>query len=480
MAKDLFSSHPPTTPPTTEEDTLSALRLIRSPRVGATTFHRMIDEHGCVAAALDALPEVARAAGVRDYAPCARDTALRELDAARAAGATALLHGTPAYPAALAAIADAPPLLWAIGRLELLAQDAIAMVGARNASSLGTRMARRLAEGLGHRGFVIVSGLARGIDAAAHRAALPSGTVAVMAGGVDTVYPTENLGLYDALAETGLLLSEQPMGMTPQARHFPRRNRIISGLARAVIVVEAAEKSGSLITARDALDQGREVLAVPGHPVDGRAAGCNRLIREGATLLRGVEDVLTALAPVKDATDPNRGAPEPAGRRGTSQGARRAHAATAQGEPPGSGVSPAPGAAAEAPARRGSGGAHPASASPTPAGGRGGRAGVKSGAQSKPAPGDVTRGRTAQPRASREDPAPKRRDRASDAGAAGTVDAPGDLHLRILSMLGPSPVAEDQVIRDLGAPTQTVLAALVALEVEGRIARQPGAMLLRT
>ncbi|MEY8841434.1 DNA-processing protein DprA, partial [Cribrihabitans sp. XS_ASV171] len=179
----------------------------------------------------------------------------------------------------------------------VLSRPMIALVGARNCSSLGTRMARALAHDLGKAGHVVVSGLARGIDTAAHIAALDTGTVAVMAGGVDVIYPAENAALAGDIAAQGLRLSEQPLRMTPQARHFPRRNRIISGLAQAVVVVEAAAKSGSLITARDALDQGREVLAVPGHPFDARAAGCNMLIRDGARLVRNAEDVIEALAP---------------------------------------------------------------------------------------------------------------------------------------------------------------------------------------
>lgn len=316
MARHLFSSHPPITPPTEEEDALSWLRLIRSARVGPATFQRLIDEYGNAAAALDALPQIAKAAGVRDYCPCPRHDALREIDAARACGARMIRAGTPAYPAALAAIPDAPPVLWAIGNPAIADRPAVALVGARNASSLGVRMAHRLAEGLGHHGVAIVSGLARGIDAAAHRAALPTGTVAVLAGGVDVVYPTENRAIYDQIADRGLLLSEQPIGMAPQARHFPRRNRIVSGLAQAVVVVEAAEKSGSLITAREALDQGREIMAVPGHPVDSRAAGCNLLIREGATLVRGIEDVLAVLHRTDGsarAASPRDGAPAPRG-----------------------------------------------------------------------------------------------------------------------------------------------------------------------
>jgi DNA processing protein len=254
-------------------------------------------EHGTAAAALAALPTVARAAGIDDYEPCPLPVALAELKAGRKIGARLILHRDPDYPADLRDIDDAPPLLWARGNTGLLARPMVALVGARNASSLGLRMARKLSQDLGATGHVTVSGLARGIVAAAHEATLASGTIAVMAGGVDVIYPTENTQLYGRIAEQGLILSEQPPGLVPQARHFPTRNRIVSGLARALVVVEAAAKSGSLITARAALDQGREVLAVPGHPMDARAAGCNMLIRDGARLVRDAADVLDALPP---------------------------------------------------------------------------------------------------------------------------------------------------------------------------------------
>jgi DNA processing protein len=239
---------------------------------------------------------VAEAAGVTGYAPCPHDIAAREMDAGMRKGAHLLFLGAPDYPEPLAALTDPPPVLWARGHGEVATMPAVAIVGSRNASSLGARMARKLAEGLGHHGFAVVSGLARGIDTTAHGGALKSGTIAVMAGGVDVISPPENVMLAAAIADQGLLLSEQPIGLQPLARHFPRRNRLIAGLSRAVIVVEAAEGSGSLITAHDALEQGREVMAVPGHPLDARAEGCNRLIREGARLVRGVEDVLEALA----------------------------------------------------------------------------------------------------------------------------------------------------------------------------------------
>ena len=288
------STHPPL-PPTTEDDRFSWLRLLRSRRVGPATFWRLIGEHGTAAAALEALPEVARAAGIENYHICPEGVIHAELAAARAVGARLLTGRCPEYPADLREIADAPPALWCLGDTGLLARPMVALVGARNVSSLGIRMARRLAAGLSEAGVVVVSGLARGVDAEAHSAAIAGGTVAVLAGGVDSVYPPENGGLAQRIAETGLRLSEQPMGLTAQARHFVARNRIVSGLSRAVVVVEAAARSGSLITARAALDQGRDVLAVPGHPFDLRAAGCNMLLRDGAILVRGPEDVLDHL-----------------------------------------------------------------------------------------------------------------------------------------------------------------------------------------
>ncbi len=303
----MFSYPTPFTPPTTEEDDLLRLRLIRSRRVGPATFHRLIAEHGSAAAALEALPEIARAAGDDRYSACPEGVALAELKAGRRAGGRLLHWGTPDYPALLTEVADAPPLLWALGDVALAARPCVALVGARNASSLGARMARRLAEELGAAGFVVVSGLARGIDTEAHRAALPTGTIAAQAGGIEVIYPPENAGLAAEIAATGLRLSEHPPGMEPKAQHFPMRNRIISGLAHGTVVIEAAARSGSLITARYAADQGREVMAVPGHPMDARAWGCNALIRDGATLVRGIEDIIETLgAPERHDPSPPR------------------------------------------------------------------------------------------------------------------------------------------------------------------------------
>jgi len=288
-------------PPSGDQDRLLRLRLIRSRRVGPATYLRLLSEHGSAAAALDALPEVAKAAGVSGYEACPEAVVAAELRAASRVGARMLCLGDADYPALLAEISDAPPILWAIGQGSVVHRPCVAMVGTRNASSLGARMTRRLAADLGEAGFTVVSGLARGIDALAHKASLATGTVAVCAGGVDVIYPTENTDLAKEIAQQGLMLSEHPFGLSPQARHFPRRNRIVSGLAQGVIVVEAAARSGSLITARMAADQGRDVLAVPGHPLDSRASGGNILLRDGATLIRSAEDVIEALgAPAQE------------------------------------------------------------------------------------------------------------------------------------------------------------------------------------
>lgn len=288
-------SEPLPTPPSSAAEALDWLRLIRSPRVGPVTFRRLLAEYGTAASALAALPEIAKAASADKYEACAPERAEAEYAAGAKVGARLLALGETAYPQALTDLHDAPPLLWAFGDVTLAQRSAVAIVGARNASALGLRMARSLAKGLGKAEQVVVSGLARGIDAAAHAAAMETGTIAVLAGGVDVPYPAENADLARQIYRKGLLLSEQPMGLQPQARHFPRRNRLISGLGRALVVVEAAVKSGSLITARDALDQGREVMAVPAHPFDARSGGSNQLIRDGALLVRNTDDILDAL-----------------------------------------------------------------------------------------------------------------------------------------------------------------------------------------
>jgi len=275
---------------------LDWLRLIRSENVGPVTFYELLARFGSAAAALEALPELARNAGRRrPLALSTRAAAERELAAVERAGARLVAWGEPDYPGLLAAVEDAPPLLSLRGNAALLRRPAVTVVGARNASANGRRFARDMALQLGGRGLVVVSGLARGIDAAAHQGALPTGTVAVLAGGIDIVYPEENRELYELIAEQGVLLAEMPVGTEPQARHFPRRNRIISGAVLGVLVVEAALRSGSLITARFALEQGREVFAVPGSPLDPRCRGTNDLIRRGATLTETADDVLAEI-----------------------------------------------------------------------------------------------------------------------------------------------------------------------------------------
>ena len=394
MTKAAPSTHPQL-PTTTEDDRLACLRLLRSRRVGATTFHRLLQEHGSVRAALDALPQIAAAAGVENYTICPEAVVHAEYRAGKAAGARLVCWGEQEYPAAIADLADAPPVLWAIGDTSILSRPMLALVGARNASSLGTRMARKLAGDLSDLGYVVVSGLARGVDTVAHLASLQGGTVAVLGGGVDVMYPAENSRLAeDIVANGGLRLSEMPMGLQPQARHFPARNRIISGLAQAVVVVEAAARSGSLITARCALDQGREVLAVPGHPFDARAGGCNMLIRDGATLVRSAGDIVEQLPQI-----------------------------TAEPEQ------------------------------------------VELDLEAPPT-APVAR-RSARP--PKEKP-PEPRHNLRQVAA---------LHRMILDRLGPSPVAEDQLIRDLGAPAQTVAPVLIDLELDGKVTRQPGGLLSR-
>ena len=278
------------------EDRLAWLRLARSRNVGPASFRRLLGRYGEAEAALEALPGLAARGGAPKYQPCSRRQGEQEIERALEIGATMLRLGEDGYPKRLAEIADPPPFLWALGDVSLAEQDAIAVVGARNASSLGLAMARRLASELGARGYVVASGFARGVDAAAHQAAIETGTIAVMAGGVDYVYPKENASLHFLIRERGLILSEAPIGLTPQGRHFPRRNRIVSGLSRGVALIEAAARSGSLITARFALEQGREAMAVPGSPLDARADGCNELIRAGAALIRNADDVEEALS----------------------------------------------------------------------------------------------------------------------------------------------------------------------------------------
>lgn len=277
---------------------LDRLRLARSENVGPVTFLRLIERFGSAAAALEALPGLARQGGRRrPVRLCPETDAMREAEAVERLGAHLLVLGDAGYPSALAAISDPPSILSVLGDTGLLSRPSVAMVGARNASAAGRRFARTLAEAVGQAGLVVVSGLARGIDAAAHEGALATGTMAVVAGGIDVVYPEENRALHGQIAARGAIVSEMPPGTEPIAALFPRRNRTIAGLALGTVVVEAALRSGSLITARQALDQGREVFAVPGSPQDPRARGANDLIRQGATLAEEAADILAVLGP---------------------------------------------------------------------------------------------------------------------------------------------------------------------------------------
>jgi len=293
--------------PLSRKELIAWLRLIRSENVGPVTFRQLLQRFGSAEAAVKALPELARRGGrrrpIRIPGPAAAERELADLEAL---GATVLALGTEGYPPALAAIDDAPPLLFVRGHADLLKRPAVAVVGARNASANGRRTAEELARGLAEQGLLVISGLARGIDAAAHKGSLADGTAAVMAGGLDVVYPPEHKPLYADIVARGVAVSETALGTEPQARHFPRRNRLVSGLAHGVVVVEAALRSGSLITARLASEQGREVFAVPGSPRDPRAAGCNRLLKQGAYLVEKADDVVGVLA------DQLRGGPEEA------------------------------------------------------------------------------------------------------------------------------------------------------------------------
>lgn len=278
---------------------LACLRLIRSDNVGPVTFRELINHFGGAEPALAALPELSRRGGRQSIRICPEGQARAELEAAEKIGTRPLFTIEPGYPPALAALDAPPPLLYVKGNTSHLARPMVAIVGARNGSAAGQKLARMFAARLGSAGYVIASGLARGIDAAAHEAALEHGTVAVLAGGLDNIYPPENAALQRQISERGCLVSENPPGFVPRAQDFPRRNRIISGISLGVVIVEAARRSGTLITARAAADQGRLVFAVPGHPLDPRSEGTNRLIKDGAMIATEPQDVIEVLAPMR-------------------------------------------------------------------------------------------------------------------------------------------------------------------------------------
>lgn len=283
---------------------LARLRLARTDRVGPVSFRQLLQRFGSAERALDALPDLVRKGGGHGFTLPPVERIEAELAAAERIGARLIVLGDPEHPPRLAALDPPPPVLWVRGDAALLAKDSVAIVGARIASAGGQRIARGLAQQLGEASFVVVSGLARGIDAAAHAGSLPTGTVAVLGGGVDDVYPPDNAALYDQIVDQGAVVSESPIGARAQARDFPRRNRIISGLSRGVIVVEAEIRSGSLITARLANEQGREVFAVPGSPLDPRSKGPNELLRQGAHICEGVDDVIRGLETLRTLAEP--------------------------------------------------------------------------------------------------------------------------------------------------------------------------------
>jgi DNA processing protein len=307
----------------TDDQRLDWLRLIRSENVGPRTFRALVNHYGGARAAIEMLPALARRGGAN--APgriCSVEDARREIETASRLGAVFVALGETDYPARLRMIDDAPPLISVRGQAEVLKSPMIAIVGSRNASAAGAKFAGQIARELGDAGFITVSGLARGIDAAAHRATVTTGTVAVLAGGQDRIYPPEHVPLLEQILDRGVAISEMPFGWEPRARDFPRRNRLIAGLSLGVVVIEAARRSGSLITARLALEQGREVFAVPGSPLDPRCEGSNGLLKQGATLVTETSDVLAALNPILGRTialpasepghDPGEAAAEPA------------------------------------------------------------------------------------------------------------------------------------------------------------------------
>ena len=278
----------------TQAEAFARIRLLRSPRIGPVSYAQLLARYGDAETALEALPTIGRSGG-GSYSAVPREKVEREVEAVRRAGAKYLFHDRPDYPAPLREIDGAPPILTFRGDLALAARPCVAVVGARNASAAAVKLARDFAGALGEAGFTVVSGLARGIDGAAHEGAFPQ-TIGVIASGIDIAYPPQHRDLQDRIASEGLLIAEQPPGTEPRGSHFPSRNRIIAGLASGTLVVEAAVKSGSLITARLAGEAGREVMAIPGSPLEPRSHGCNHLIREGAVLVNSPEDVVELLS----------------------------------------------------------------------------------------------------------------------------------------------------------------------------------------
>ncbi|MGO4172640.1 DNA-processing protein DprA [Bosea sp. TAF32] len=394
---------------------LDWLRLIRSESVGPRTFRSLMNRFGGVGAALEALPELARRAG-RPIRICQPAEAERELEGLRRLGGRLIALGEAEYPVPLQAIDSAPPLIAVLGQVQILQKPAVALVGSRNASAAGMKFTGRLARELGEAEFAVVSGLARGIDTAAHQASLETGTVAVLAGGLDEIYPPQNISLAERIAERGAVISEMPLGWVARARDFPRRNRLVSGLSLGTVVVEAARRSGSLITARFANEQGRLVFAVPGSPLDPRAEGGNHLIREGAMLCAEAAHVIEALAPLR--------------RQDPASWLDHSALREAPGEP----ASEAMWDELDLP-------------------------------EVAPAPGFVRHQGDFDPPPSTEE-------------VGGAVLPPG-LGRLVLDLLGPTPIAPDDLVRASGHAAREISRILAELELEGQVRRHPGGALSR-
>jgi len=396
----------------TDAQRLDWLRLIRTESIGPQTFRSLVNRYGGAAAALDAVPRMAAQKG-RSIVLADMDACKRELDGLAAMGARLVAMGEPEYPKALRVIHAPPPLISVLGDISVLSRPMVAVIGSRNASAAGLAFTERVVRDLAAAGFVIASGLARGVDARAHNASIGMGTVAALAGGLDKIYPPEHVGLAQDICGRGALISEMPLGWEPRGRDFPRRNRIVAGLALGTLVIEASRGSGSLITAKYAADEGREIFAVPGSPLDPRAEGTNQLLRDGATLCTRAEDVLSVLLPMAGGGEPRlplfrEDEVTPEHLWDEFDQLYEVAAATPLSGHAVDGLPPAP---ASTPART---------------------------------PRAATHGKV--------------------------------LRAHVESLLGPSPVALDDLVRACGAPVAEVRSALLDLELDGRIERHGGGL----
>ena len=399
----------------TDAQRLDWLRLIRTESIGPQTFRALINRYGGAAAALDAVPRVAAQKG-RSIVLADLDACKRELEGLAAMGARLVAMGEPDYPKALRSIHSPPPLIAVLGDISVFSRPMVAVIGSRNASAAGLAFTERVVRDLAAAGFVIASGLARGVDSRAHQASVGMGTVAALAGGLDRIYPPEHVGLAQDICGRGALISEMPLGWEPRGRDFPRRNRIVAGLALGTLVIEASRGSGSLITAKYAADEGREIFAVPGSPLDPRAEGTNQLLRDGATLCTRAEDVLSVLLPMVGGGEPQ-------------LPLFREDEARAEAEPLWDEFDLLYEVAVPKTV-----------------------AGLAFDEPVRPAPA----------------PSPARTPRIASEGPV--------LRAQVEGLLGPSPVALDDLVRACGAPVAEVRSALLDLELEGRLERHGGGL----